>query len=326
MEGMIMILSEKILNLRKKSGWSQEELAEKMNVSRQSISKWESATSIPDLNKIIEMSKLFGVSIDYLVKDDIEKAEYIESAEPSAFRKLSVQTARDYIDSTEKYAKQIALGTMMCILSPVLLVFLAGANDSGLWGITEAAAAGIGVVVLLCIVAAAVAIFIISSARMEKYNFIKKCEFETEYGVDGIVGEMSGKFSEKFTTNIVIGVVMCILGVCPLIIGGVLNMSSMAIIGFVVLLLVLVSIAVYLFINVEMMKSCFDNLMLEGEFTPQKIESNKKLERFSGAYWPAIVALYLLWSFLSGRWDITWLIWPVAALLFACLSAAFKRD
>ena len=48
-----MILADKIITLRKKNGWSQEELAEQMNVSRQAVSKWESAQSVPDLNKIL---------------------------------------------------------------------------------------------------------------------------------------------------------------------------------------------------------------------------------------------------------------------------------
>lgn len=65
-----MVLAEKIIKLRKQNGWSQEELAMQMNVSRQSVSKWESGTSIPDLNKIIRLSEIFNVSIDILVKDE----------------------------------------------------------------------------------------------------------------------------------------------------------------------------------------------------------------------------------------------------------------
>ena len=53
-----MILADKILQLRKANGWSQEELAEKLNVSRQSVSKWESASAIPDINRILELSKI----------------------------------------------------------------------------------------------------------------------------------------------------------------------------------------------------------------------------------------------------------------------------
>lgn len=52
-----MILSEKITYLRKQNGWSQEQLAEQLNVSRQSISKWESGASIPDLDRILKLSK-----------------------------------------------------------------------------------------------------------------------------------------------------------------------------------------------------------------------------------------------------------------------------
>lgn len=67
-----MILADKIIALRKKNNWSQEELAEKLNVSRQAVSKWESAQSIPDITRILDMSKLLGVSVDYLIKDELE--------------------------------------------------------------------------------------------------------------------------------------------------------------------------------------------------------------------------------------------------------------
>ena len=72
-----MILADKITDLRKKNGWSQEELANRLGVSRQAVSKWESAGSIPDLNKIIKMSDLFSVSTDYLLKDSLENEEEI---------------------------------------------------------------------------------------------------------------------------------------------------------------------------------------------------------------------------------------------------------
>ena len=70
-----MILADKIAELRKKNGWSQEELAGQLGVSRQSVSKWESAASIPDLDKILKLSELFGVSTDYLLKDSWEPEE-----------------------------------------------------------------------------------------------------------------------------------------------------------------------------------------------------------------------------------------------------------
>ena len=67
-----MKLSDKIIRLRKSNGWSQEELAEKLNVSRQAISRWEGATAQPDATNILQLSKLFGVTTDYLLNDEYE--------------------------------------------------------------------------------------------------------------------------------------------------------------------------------------------------------------------------------------------------------------
>ena len=64
-----MILGEKIYKLRTKQGLSQGDLAEHLNVSRQSISKWETGGSTPDLDKLINISQLFGVTLDELVLD-----------------------------------------------------------------------------------------------------------------------------------------------------------------------------------------------------------------------------------------------------------------
>lgn len=76
-----MILADKIIEGRKRNGWSQEQLAEQLDVSRQSISKWESAQSVPDLKRIILMADIFGVSTDYLLKDDYkEKAVALSSS------------------------------------------------------------------------------------------------------------------------------------------------------------------------------------------------------------------------------------------------------
>lgn len=67
-----MKLSDKIIRLRKSNGWSQEDLAEKLNVSRQAISRWEGATAQPDAANILQLSKLFGVTTDYLLNDEYE--------------------------------------------------------------------------------------------------------------------------------------------------------------------------------------------------------------------------------------------------------------
>lgn len=67
-----MKISEKIVHLRKLNGLSQEDLDEKLEVSRQAISRWEMGTAKPDANNILQLSTLFGVTTDYLLHDEYE--------------------------------------------------------------------------------------------------------------------------------------------------------------------------------------------------------------------------------------------------------------
>ena len=68
-----MKLADKLFELRKEKGWSQEKLAEQINVSRQSISKWESGQALPELEKIVELSKIFQVTTDYLLLEESDR-------------------------------------------------------------------------------------------------------------------------------------------------------------------------------------------------------------------------------------------------------------
>ena len=76
-----MKLSEKLIALRKEKGWSQEDFAEKLDVSRQAISRWENGSALPDAQNILRISKLFDVSADYLLNDDYNSARDITAAE-----------------------------------------------------------------------------------------------------------------------------------------------------------------------------------------------------------------------------------------------------
>ena len=121
-----MILADKIISLRKKSGWSQEELAQQLGVTRQSVSKWEGAQSVPDMDKILQMSRLFGVSTDFLLKDEIETEEKIATGEDSTLRKVTMKEASDFLELRRTAAPKIAFATFLCILSPVALILFAG--------------------------------------------------------------------------------------------------------------------------------------------------------------------------------------------------------
>ncbi len=75
-----MEFSEKLITLRRREGLSQEQLADRLGVTRQSVSKWESGAVMPELVKLISLSEIFGVSVDYLVKDYLEEEEIARTA------------------------------------------------------------------------------------------------------------------------------------------------------------------------------------------------------------------------------------------------------
>ena len=104
-----MIFADKLILLRKKAGWSQEELAEQMDVTRQSVSKWEGAQSVHDLDKMIRLSELFGVSTDYLLKDEIEEVGNCGPSEDTpSLRRVSMEEANAFLAVKAKTAKTIA--------------------------------------------------------------------------------------------------------------------------------------------------------------------------------------------------------------------------
>lgn len=324
-----MILADKIINLRKQLGWSQEQLADQLGVSRQSVSKWESGLSIPDLDKIIKMSGIFGVSTDYLLKDEIEDipktatADTPQSADDSAVY-VSLEDANTYMSLCEKLAKFIALGVAMCIVSPVPLILLGGLEEYHRLPITEDFAGGIGVAILLVIIAAAVAIFIICGLQTSKWDFLEKQSISLEYGIKGIVEKKKSQFEKQFIYSIAGGVVLCILGVAPLMIGAAFGVNDIKMVLFVDMLLLSVASGVFLFVRAGIINGCYQKLLQEGEYSDTEKKTSRRLEPVATIYWCAVTAVYLLWSFTSFEWNRTWIIWPVAGVFYAVVEAVAK--
>ena len=177
-----MIFADKLIALRKKAGYSQEELAQQLNVTRQSVSKWEGAQSVPDIEKILQISKLFGVTTDYLLKDEMGEPEYAES-EPTALRRVTLEQANAALAQAKVNAPYMAWGTALCVASPVMLLLLGEICQHSQFGLNENVATGIGLCVLLVMVCVAVVLFMLCGTKNRDFDFLEKEPFETEYGV-----------------------------------------------------------------------------------------------------------------------------------------------
>lgn len=322
-----MLLADKIVTLRKRAGWSQEELAAQLGVSRQSVSKWEGAQSVPDMQKVVQMSRLFGVTTDYLLKEELGEPEPAPAESDAPLRCVTMEQAADYLALRQAAAPKLALATLLCVLSPVALLLLAALSDRPGAALSENAAAGIGLCVLLVLVAAAVAVFITCAAQVKAYAFLETEPFETAYGVTGMVRERRAAAAPEHTRGKVAGTVLCILSAVPLFIAVCLNGPDLLYVAAVCLLLVLAGVGSALFVYGGVYQAAMDRLLEEGDYVRPRKRQNGVVGAISSIYWLTVTAAYLLWTF-GPWWDAqpqdTWILWAVAGVLYGAVMALVR--
>ena len=326
-----MILAEKIVENRKKNGWSQEELADRLGVSRQSVSKWEGAQAIPDMKKILQLAELFGVSTDYLLKDEMEEAAVMPvetvdyGLEEDLTVRVSMEEASRFLAQNEKAASPVSIGVMLCIMAAAPLLVILGMADAGKLPFSEYTGTMVGIILLLVVVACAVTIFIFAGMKGRAFEYLEKQNIDTEYGVSGMAKEGRARYEGTHIRSMVAGVVLCIISAVPLFVtlitgsfstrlGGGLELYGAA------LVLCMIGIGVKLIVKTSMIQDGFNKLLEEGDYT----RLNKRASRWDGIYWSIAVVIYLAWSFLTGRWELTWIVWPIAGVAFAAYKEVIK--
>ena len=313
-----MILADKIIRLRKKNGWSQEELAEKMNVSRQAVSKWESAQTVPDLEKILQLSGLFGVTTDYLLKDELESEEYTDSTAESGVKRVTLAEANEFIDWRRSAAVRIAVAVFLCIASVIPLLLLAAASEANMLGMTAEFAGAVGRVIFLVTVTVAVVIFVYCGFRNAPYAYLDKEVFETEYGVKGMVREKQKAYRNAYVRSNMIGVGICVLSPVALFVGAFSGDEFFTVLMLTVTLLA-VGVGVIFFITAGVRWASMQKLLREGDFSDREKKRSGLKESVGTIYWLLAVAIYLGWSFATDNWTISWIVWPIAGVLFAAV-------
>ena len=323
-----MILADKIIENRKKNGWSQEELADKLGVSRQSVSKWEGAQAVPDMKKIIQMSEVFGVSTDYLLRDDIEEPQLPEVAPvdnglEETVREVSMEEANAFLEHNERAASSISTGVMICILSPVILILLGGLAEAGKISMSETVAGMGGTIILLIMIAAAVGMFLMTGMRGKPYDYLENIDIDTAYGVSGMTRERRSQYAEKHSRLLIVGIMLCIIAAIPMLIlsmSGYSNNTDVLPIVGVDAMLVTIAVGVRMIVLTCIRHDGYDKLLEEGDYT----RLNKKAGKYDGIYWGIALAVYLGWSFVTNRWETTWIVWPIAGVLFVVYREIVK--
>ena len=313
-----MILADKIIKLRKQSCWSQEELAEKMNISRQSVSKWESTNSIPDLNKIIMLADIFDVTTDFLLKDEYETFDTVtESKEPSVTQ-ITLEQALKYVENKMAASNLVTKGVMFCLCSVVPLFFflaMAGANKLNM---TDDVAAGLGVLSILIMVSIGVSYFIKTNQYESGIATIDSEPFELAYGVHSVIQEKLQKFLPRYNLRLSIAIFLFIVSIMPLIFANMFFEGEEITFMMLILLLFIIATGIYILIPVSARYDAYNNI-LKDNFVTEKSKREKRTEKLAAFYWPLLTAIFLGWSLWTMNWGVTWIIWPVGAVLFAAL-------
>ena len=314
-----MILAEKIVKLRKQMGWSQEELAEKTNVSRQSVSKWESANSIPDLSKILLLSEIFSVSTDFLLKDEIEIADVLNEGKEPGIVQINLEQAMKYIDDKMAVAALTAKGVALCLTSVVPLFFFLALAETNRFGLSSEVATAAGIFLIVVMIAIAVSFFIRTNHYQKYLALIENEKFELAYGVHSVFEEKLQQFRSAYNTRLSISVFLFIACFVPLMFVNVFSGGSDSVLMMLIVMLFMIALGIYIILPASTKYEAFNNILKEESIYTHKSKRSRRAEKLAAFYWPLLTAIYLGWSLWTMDWGITWIVWPVGGVLFAAL-------
>lgn len=314
-----MILAEKIIRLRKQVGWSQEELAEKMDVSRQSVSKWESTNSIPDLKKVIMLSSIFDVSIDYLLKDDIELSNTVTQGVEVSTIQISQEQALEYVENKVNAALLIAKGVFLSVCSVIPLFALLAMAKTNQLNLTSDIAASIGIIAILVMISIGVSFFIRTNQYENNLPTIENEPFDLAYGVNSIFKEKLQQYRPTYNLKLSIGIAMFIFSVIPLMFVSMLSVGSDVTLMALIVMFLMVATGVYIVVQISAKYEAYNCILKEGRSNTVKSRRTKRAEKLAAFYWPMLTAIFIGWSLWTMNWGVTWIIWPVGAILFVAL-------
>ncbi len=232
---------------------------------------------------------------------------------------------KKYMEQTKKSSIWIGLATMLCIFSPILLLILGGLQDNG-HNVTDVMLVCFGLGALFLMIAAAVGLFIFHGTMLDKYDYLKKENIRISSESVSYLRTYQEKTENSYLIRLIVGVIMCIISVIPLLVVGVTYednelYGSLAVSA----LLLIVGIAVFMFITAGMERDAVKILLQEGDYTLEKKENSRSDDKIGGIYWPIITCIYLVWSFFTGNWGYTWIIWPIAGVLYAAIVAICRE-
>ena len=288
-----MKFEDNLRELRKRNGLSQEELAEKLGVSRQAVSKWENGSGYPELDKLMVLCDLFHCTMDALLKGDVKERDDI--------------CMERYEQHYNTQAKATTLGIFLIMSAITLGAYLEEYFD----GASEA------VLGMLFFLFVGVGVLILVYYGMQDTDFKKRYPQRVlpTYHEDTLE-----HFEKMFRISMVCGVGMIFLAVGTQQLLESLYRENIANGTFMLIL----SLAVANFVYFGMQKSKYDHREMEAD--ANKMREEKRIGKYCGVIMIVTSIVFLVWSFMSGDWGITWIVWPIGGILCGIVSLILHHE
>lgn len=292
-----MNFGENLQTLRKIKNYSQEDLADKLQVSRQAVSKWESGTGFPETEKLISICDLFDCSMDELVKGKISIDSNSEKEEYDSF--------------INKFGKNISIAIMLILIGTILLLTIIGFNENNNM---------FGIVVLLIFVVFSVPIFIVNGLEMENFKskHPKLSNFYSEEEIDN--------YNKKFAIMISLSISIILIGVVVFMLLIALKAFSEESIFPVSILMCFITVAVPIIVNAGIQKDKYDIKKYNKENSLYSKDEFDKVGKYCGVIMIIATIIYLLISFIFNLWAISWIVFPVGGMLCGIVSILLKKE
>lgn len=281
-----MSFSENLQFLRKQQNMTQEQLAEDLGVSRQAVSKWESAQSYPEMDKLLQMCRMFACDMDTLVQKDVSVEKKADTSK--------------YDETMNRHSYRVTGGVVMIILGMTAMT-----------GLENRIPEGILTSIFLLIAAAAVYLFIITGIKITYFGkrYPEIMDFYTE--------EERHNFGQKFAIAVASGVALIILGVCFMEVGEYLRIGTEEIRTTVFMLLVTVAVGVFVYFGMQ--KEKMDIEKYNREHSSAHINGRLAMGKITDIIMLLAVVIFVASGLCLDNWRTIWVVFPVAGIL--CMIA-----
>ena len=307
----IMSLGQNLQFLRKRDNITQEQLAESLEVSRQSVSKWESDTTYPEMDKLLQLANLFHCSLDDLVQKDIS-SQYVEDK-------------CNYDQFMNQFSRRITTGVGL-ILSGVTIMLLLNTFIPKVHGFDMDEFSGI---IFLFFVIAAVAIFIVSG--LQRSYFEKKYPYIENFYSD----EEKEAFHKKLIQFITTGVVLIIFGmILAVTLDAVISANHMirnridfdALGGAIFMFLVTIAVILFVYAGTQDSKYNIERYNLMHDHNSQTYKNDKKIGVICGSIMMVATMIFLGCGLLGKLWHIAWAVYPVFGIACGIVSMVINHN